>query len=228
MIPTILYTAHHVAMYARLNSKTRQLPVLSAEHSWFCEQQWVRSERLQPRVLLSPRISSTHYPMTTTPTLSQLQRGLAISEQIAALETELAAIFNGSAPTSTVKAAPASAAQGDGRTGKRSAATIAKMKASQQARWAKVKAPAAVAKTPVVKKGGMSAEGRARIVAAQKARWAKIKGTKAPVVAKAPAPAQKKKGGMSPAHKAKLAVAAKARWAAIKAGKAPSPFAKKK
>ena len=112
--------------------------------------------------------------MTTTPTLSQLQRGLAISEQIAALETELAAIFNGAVPT---KATPTmTAAQGDGRKGKRSAATIAKMKASQQARWAKVKAPV-VSKAPV-KKGGMSAEGRARIVAAQKARWAAKKAAK--------------------------------------------------
>ncbi len=81
--------------------------------------------------------------MTTTPTLSQLQRGLAIFEQIAALQTELAAIFNGSAPAPAAKAtpAPAPAAQSGGRTGKRSAATIAKMKASQQARWAKLKAP---------------------------------------------------------------------------------------
>ena len=123
--------------------------------------------------------------MTTTPTLSQLQRGLAISEQIAALETELAAIFNGSAPVSTAKATPA---KEDGRKAKRSAATIAKMKASQQARWAKLKAPV-VAKAPV-KKGGMSAEGRARIVAAQKARWAKIKGEKAPAASKAPAKAK--------------------------------------
>ena len=77
----------------------------------------------------------------TTPTLQQLQRGLAISERIAALETELAAIFNGSAPTRATPTAKSPAAQSDGRKGKRSAATIAKMKASQQARWAKVKAP---------------------------------------------------------------------------------------
>jgi hypothetical protein len=131
--------------------------------------------------------------MNTTPTLSQLQRGVAISEQIAALKAELSAIFNGSAPAPAVKAAPtakAPEAQRDGRTGKRSAATIAKMKASQQARWAKIKAP-------VVAK------------------------------AEAPAAAPKKKGGMSPAHKAKLKAAAKKRWAAIRAGKAPNPFAAK-
>ena len=174
------------------------------------------------------------------PTLSQLQRGLAISEQIAALETELAAIFNGSAPVSTAKATPTAkspAAQSDGRKGKRSAATIAKMKASQQARWAKVKAPV-VSKAPA-KKGGMSAEGRARIVAAQKARWAKIKGDKAPVASKAPtaskAPAKakaeaptKKRKPMSPETKAKLAAAMTQRWTYAKAGKGPAPTASKK
>ena len=157
-----------------------------------------------------------------TPTLSQLQRGLAIFEQIAALETELAAIFNGSAPAPAAKATPA---QSGGRTGKRSAATIAKMKASQQARWAKIKGTkvpaAAKAPAPVKKKGGMSAEGRARIVAAQKARWAKIKGeapatSKAPAKATVEAPAKKKRKPISAEHRAKLAAAAKARWAAVK------------
>ena len=96
------------------------------------------------------------------------------------------------------------------------------MKASQQARWAKVKAPAA-AKTPapLKKKGGMSPEGRARIVAAQKARWAKIKGTKAPAVFKTPAkaPAKQKRKPMSAEGKARIAEGMKARWAAKKAGK---------
>ena len=169
--------------------------------------------------------------MTTTPTLQQLQRGLAISEQIAALESELASIFNGATSVPTAKAAPA---QADGRSGKRSAATVAKMKASQQARWAKVQAPAVAAKAPA-KKGGMSAEGRARIVAAQKARWAKIKGTKTPATSSAKAPrvtkspakapaapktlAKQKRKPMSPEAKAKLGAALKARWAARKAAK---------
>ena len=177
----------------------------------------------------------------STPTLQQLQRGLAISDQIAALETELASIFNGAALASPAKATPtekAAPAQSDGRKAKRSAATIAKMKASQKARWAKLKAPV-VAKAPA-KKGGMSAEGRARIVAAQKARWAKIKGevakspAKAPVASKAPAkakaetPTKKKRKPMSPEAKAKLGAAMKARWADAKAGKAPAPTAAKK
>ena len=123
-----------------------------------------------------------------TPTLSQLQRGLAIFEQIAALKSELAAIFNGAAPASGAKATPAPAAQSGGRTGKRSAATIAKMKASQKARWAKIKGE----KAPVA--------------------------PKAPAKAKAEAPAKQKRKPMSPAVKAKLSAMMKARWEAKKAG----------
>ena len=123
----------------------------------------------------------------STPTLDQLKRGLAISEQIVALEAEIAAIFNGSAPTSTAKAA---SDQRDGRKGKRSAATIAKMKASQQARWAKVKgtkAPAASkapvaakAEAPAKKKRTMSPAVKAKLAAAMKKRWADAKAGKGP------------------------------------------------
>ena len=60
-----------------------------------------------------------------------------------------------------------------------SAAGIARIKAAQKARWAKVKAgksaaPAA-AKPAGKKKRTMSAAGRAKIAAAAKARWAKAK-----------------------------------------------------
>lgn len=128
--------------------------------------------------------------MTTTPTLAQLQRGLAIAQQIAALETELAALFNGSVPTKTTPTEKSAPAQADGRKGKRSAATIAKMKASQQARWSKVKgkkAPAASkapakakAEAPVKKKRTMSAETKLKMAAAMKARWAAAKAGKGP------------------------------------------------
>ena len=111
--------------------------------------------------------------MTTTPTIDQLTRAVKISEQIAALQAEMAAIFGNSTPV--VEAAP-EPEKADGRKRKRSAATIAKMRASQKKRWAKVKAPVA-SKAPalVKKKRKMSAAGRAAIAAAQKARWAKIK-----------------------------------------------------
>ncbi len=68
------------------------------------------------------------------------------------------------------------------RSGRRefSEATKAKMRASQQARWAKLKGGTS-ASAPVAtprKKRKMSAAGRAAIVAAQKARWAKAKAGK--------------------------------------------------
>ena len=118
--------------------------------------------------------------MPNTPTLDQLKRGLAISEQIAALQAEMAALFNGLSPTP----AASTSAKSDGRTGKRSAKTIARMKASQQARWAKIKgtkvkvpaakapAPAAKAQAPAKKKRTISPEHRAKLVASAKARWA--------------------------------------------------------
>lgn len=138
--------------------------------------------------------------MTTTPTLDQLKRALAISEQIAALEAELKAIFGGSTSTKAATATKAAPTTGDGRKGKRSAATIAKMKASQQARWAKVKGKKVPAKAK----------------------------TEAPAKAKAEAPATTKRKPMSPATKAKMAAAMKKRWALAKAGKAPAPTASKK
>ena len=129
--------------------------------------------------------------MSTTLTLQQLQRGLQLSQMITALEAEMAAVFNGSTPASTLS-------KSDGRTGKRSAKTIAKMKASQQARWAKVK-----------RKNGKADEK-----------------SSAPV-AKFVTGGRKKKRTMSPETKAKMAAAMKARWAAAKAGNGPAPTAKK-
>ncbi len=87
----------------------------------------------------------------------------------------------------SVEAVAATAAK---RRGRRtfSEATKAKMRAAQQARWAKKKGTAGSASVPVPatapgtakkrKKTKMSAAGRAAIVAAQKARWAKAKAGK--------------------------------------------------
>ena len=119
--------------------------------------------------------------MSNTPTLDQLKRAVTISEQIATLEAELAAVFSGSpvAPKVLAKASPAKKA--DGRTGKKSPETIAKMKAAQQARWAAKKAPASAPATKApapVKKAGMSAAHKAKLAKAAKARWARIKAGK--------------------------------------------------
>jgi hypothetical protein len=134
----------------------------------------------------------------STPTLDQLKRGLAIAEQIEALEAEMTAIFAGSLPTSPAKATFAGKEAPAPAKGKRSSETVARMKAAQQARWAKIK-------------------GTKASVA-----------TNAPAKAKTEAPVKKKRKPMSPAVKAKLAAAMKARWAAAKAGKGPAPTAGRK
>ena len=136
--------------------------------------------------------------MSNTPTLAQLKRGLQISEQIAALEPKLAAIFTGKAPVkaSTVK-----------KKGGISAARRARIAAAQKLKWSKIKK----AKAPTKKKSKMSAQGLANIIAAQKARWAKIK--------KAPVPVKKRKP-MSAEAKAALSKLMKAKWAAKKAAQA--------
>ena len=136
--------------------------------------------------------------MTTTPTLDQLKRAIVISEQIAALEAEMGAIFGASTPAKATATAKAPAAKSDGRKAKKSPETIAKMRAAQQARYAKLRG--------------------AKVKAPAKAK-AEPKKIEAPV---------KKKRTMSPAVKAKLAAAMKKRWADAKAGKAPAPTAKKK
>ncbi len=112
-----------------------------------------------------------------TPSIDQLKRAITISEQIEMLQAELGRIVGDS---SSVASAPkAAAASTSKKTGKRtmSPVTIAKMKAAQQARWAKKKGSSTpVVKTPAAApkkaKRKLSPEGRARIVAALKARWA--------------------------------------------------------
>lgn len=114
----------------------------------------------------------------STPSLAQLHQAVALAEQIQKLEAELASIMGGS---EFVVSAPKAALKPAGKKGKRkmSAATIAKMRASQQARWAKKEVVLAVntvvkSTEKLVKKAkrNLSPEGRAKIVAALKARWA--------------------------------------------------------
>jgi len=111
----------------------------------------------------------------STPSLAQLQRALSIAEQIQNLEAELAGIIGGGSPaTFILRAASKSSAKKGNRT--MSAATVARMRASQQARWAKIKgaatAPSKAPATAPKKKGGLTPEGRARLAAKMKARWA--------------------------------------------------------
>lgn len=159
----------------------------------------------------------------TNPSVSQLKEALQIKEQIEKLEARLNQILGGSAPKAVTTSAKA------GRK-KFSPATIAKMRAAQQARWSKPgKAPAKAVSAP--KKRGLSPEGRAKLAASMKARWAaRKKNAGTPMVKAAPAkaaPVARKKPALTPEGRAKLAAMMKARWAARKKG-APAPNAAKK
>jgi hypothetical protein len=120
--------------------------------------------------------------------IETIEKALHIRKQIETLKSSLTGILGGQEVGNGTVAkrrgrppktgsVESTAAKSDGRRGKRSAATIAKMKAAQKARWAK-KNGAAASVEPVVKarkKRTMSPEARARIAAAQRARWAKAK-----------------------------------------------------
>src|SRR5436190_1252476 len=111
--------------------------------------------------------------------IDKIEEALSIRKQIAALQTKLSNLFGADSedePKPTVKGK---------RGGKRtmSPATIAKMRAAQQARWAKKRGAsesqakiAAPAKPAKKGRRTMSPEARGRIAAAQRARWAKSKG----------------------------------------------------
>jgi hypothetical protein len=113
--------------------------------------------------------------MLTNLSVQQLRQAANLKEQIETLNKELGAILG-----STGVSAPSKAASPKH---KMSAGHIAKIRAAQKARWAKVRAgkPAVVksAVKPAKKKGTISAAGIARIKAAQKARWAVINAAKA-------------------------------------------------
>jgi uncharacterized membrane protein len=111
--------------------------------------------------------------MTSFLSIDQLKRALAIEEKIQALREELASIFaETKTPTPSSEATPQATSSTDRRTGKRSAATRAKMAAAQRARWAKTKGPSLDSSPRAKRKWTMSAEARAKISAAQKRRWA--------------------------------------------------------
>ena len=126
--------------------------------------------------------------MSTTPTLDQLKRGLAISEQIATLQAELASIFNPPARKPGIVWLGSYVLKPDfekpgKKKGGMSAAGRARVAAAQTKRWAlikKAKVPAAKAPAPAEKKRTMSPETKAKMAAAMKARWAAAKAGKGP------------------------------------------------
>jgi len=156
--------------------------------------------------------------LNVTPT--QLREAADLKEQIASLQTKLAAVLGDQAPSPAV---PKPAKR------KMSASAIAKIRAAQKLRWAKLKGDKPAAKLP--KKGGISAAGRARMAAAARARWAKVKAAKGNLVTiksvGAVKPVAKPAVVSKPARKkisaegiARIKAAQKARWAKIHAEKA--------
>jgi hypothetical protein len=129
-----------------------------------------------------------------TSTLRNLQRALAIAEQIDRLENELRSLVgtDGKTPPTAPQLAEAVTRTAGKRGGRRSfsAETRAKMAEAQRARWAQRKEGKASPAKPA--KGGrkkrvLTPEGRARIAAAIKARWERAR------KAGAPAPNARKK-----------------------------------
>jgi hypothetical protein len=123
--------------------------------------------------------------MSTTPSIDQLKRAIALSEQIQKLEAELASILGSNAKASASAKVAAVAAKPGRRKRGLSAEGRARIAAAQKARWAKAKGDSeteAPAEAPKAgkrrKKRNLSPEARARIVAAVKRRWAKAKKAK--------------------------------------------------
>ena len=104
--------------------------------------------------------------LNITPT--QLRKAADIQERIESLQKELNEILGGEVSTSAKTTEPP-------KKRKFSAAAKARMRAAQQARWAKIKGTAPEAKPVRKARKKISAAGRAAISAAAKARWAKAK-----------------------------------------------------
>ena len=147
------------------------------------------------------------YDLTT----SQLNRVIAIKEQIERLQSELQSIAGDG------QALPA-ASEGGGKKRHMSAAGRARIAAAARARWAEYRGSAAPSAPAKKGKRRLSAAGRAAIIAGTKARWAKARAAAPVHTESAPQKADRR---TSPAVKAKLAAIARARWAKARAaGKA--------
>ena len=108
-------------------------------------------------------------------TTGQLQRIIAVKEQIEALQGEISSIVagggGGEVPTRSLReVAPKKHRR------RRSTAVRARMAAAQKARWAKLKGNGATDSKPAKKKDRRSSPAtRAKLAAAAKARWARVK-----------------------------------------------------
>jgi hypothetical protein len=119
-----------------------------------------------------------HMSNLTSLTSAQFKRAAEITDQIEALNTELAELLGQTEPALVQPSVPVSQPVKTRKKYKLSAAGKAKKVAALKARWAKVKGAESETK-PAGKRRKMSAEGRARIAAAAKARWARARAEKA-------------------------------------------------
>jgi len=108
-------------------------------------------------------------------TPAQLRHAADLKEKIEALQNELGHLHG--APSVAAASTPAPA----GRARRKiSAAGIARIRAAQKWRWAKVKGAApAAAKPAKLGRRKMSPAARAKIAAAARARWARVRAAKA-------------------------------------------------
>ena len=98
-----------------------------------------------------------------------LRKAADLQEKLLLLQEELGQLLGGGV------SAPAQTTETPKKKWKFSAASRAKMRAAQKARWAKIKGTTSSATPEQKPKRKMSAAGRAAISAAAKARWAKAR-----------------------------------------------------
>jgi hypothetical protein len=123
--------------------------------------------------------------ITSSLTSAQFKQAAELKEKIEALNQELTALLAGEA--SAPAAAPVAAVKAKvGRPRKKSkfsAEGLARLRAGQAARWARVHAEKAAkaekADQPVKKTRKMSKAARAKIAAGARARWARVRAEKA-------------------------------------------------
>ena len=115
-------------------------------------------------------------------TSAQLKRAAEIQEQIETISQQLAGIFNETGSKIAPVVEPAAEPVKTRKKKKFTAAGLARLRAAQKARWAKVKAKKTTEPTvqPAKKpRKKINAAGRTKIAAGAKARWAKVRDEKA-------------------------------------------------
>jgi hypothetical protein len=120
--------------------------------------------------------------ITSSLTSAQFKQAAELKEKIEALNQELAALLDGeaSAPVAAPLTAPKAKVGRPRKKSKFTAEGLARLRAAQAARWARVHAEqAAGTEKPEKKKRKMSKAARAKIAAGARARWARARAAKA-------------------------------------------------